>query len=97
VIIGAGKTAIDACLWLLEIAVPPSEIRWIKPREAWLTNRVYVQSGALVGKFIEGLALQLEAARRPRRSTTFSARSTKQSNCSASTLAPSLPSTTPPR
>jgi len=62
VIIGAGKTAIDACLWLLEIGVPPREIRWIKPREAWLANRAYVQSGELVGKFIEGLSLQLEAA-----------------------------------
>ena len=62
VIIGAGKTAIDACLWLLEIGVSPDAIRWIKPRESWLTNRLYVQGGDLVGKFLEGLALQLEAA-----------------------------------
>ena len=64
VIIGAGKTAIDACLWLLEIGVPPGDIRWIKPREALLANRVFLQSGELVGKFIEGLSLQLEAAAR---------------------------------
>lgn len=62
VIIGAGKTAIDACLWLLEIGVPPGDIRWIKPREAWLVNRVFVQGGELVAKFIEGLSLQVEAA-----------------------------------
>jgi hypothetical protein len=62
VIIGAGKTAIDACLWLLEIGIPPGDIRWIKPREAWLANRVFLQSSELVGKFIEGLSLQLEAA-----------------------------------
>jgi hypothetical protein len=66
VIIGAGKTAIDACLWLLEIGVPAGAIRWIKPREAWLANRVYLQSGELVGGFIEGLALQLEAAAQAR-------------------------------
>jgi hypothetical protein len=64
VIIGAGKTAIDACLWLLEIGVPPGDIRWVKPREAWLANRVFLQGGELVGNFIEGLSLQLEAAAR---------------------------------
>jgi hypothetical protein len=61
-IIGAGKTAIDACLWLLEIGVPPADIRWIKPREGWLANRAFLQSGELVGRFLEGLSLQLEAA-----------------------------------
>jgi hypothetical protein len=62
VIIGAGKTAIDACLWLLEVGVSPSDIRWIKPREAWLQNRVFVQGGELVGTLFEGLSLQVEAA-----------------------------------
>jgi hypothetical protein len=61
-IIGAGKTAIDACLWLLETGVPPADIRWIKPREGWLANRAFLQSGDLVGGFLEGLSLQLEAA-----------------------------------
>jgi hypothetical protein len=41
VILGAGKTGIDTCLWLLEIGVSPDAIRWIKPREAWLLNRRY--------------------------------------------------------
>jgi hypothetical protein len=61
-IAGAGKTAIDACLWLLETGVPPGRIRWIKPREAWMTNRKFVQSGAMNGLLFEGLSLQLEAA-----------------------------------
>src|SRR5512140_283137 len=43
VIIGAGKTAIDACLWLLDLGVAPGDIRWIKPREAWMLNRAFVQ------------------------------------------------------
>ena len=62
VIIGAVKTAMDACLWLLEIGVPPGDIRWIQPRESWLANRIFLQGGEQVGKFIEGLSLQLEAA-----------------------------------
>ena len=62
VIIGAGKTAIDACLWLLEVGVPPSDIRWVKPREAWLQNRVFAQGGELVGTLFEGISLQVEAA-----------------------------------
>lgn len=64
VIIGAGKTAIDACLWLLEVGVPPGDIRWIKPREAWLLNRTFAQGGELVGTLFEGFSLQVEAAAR---------------------------------
>jgi hypothetical protein len=62
VILGAGKTAMDACVWLLQSGVSPSAITWIKPREAWLQNRVYLQAGELVGTFFEGIARQLEAA-----------------------------------
>jgi hypothetical protein len=62
VIIGAGKTAMDACVWLLQTGVPPQDIRWIKPREQWMVNRVYAQGGELVGTLIEGLSLQMEAA-----------------------------------
>jgi hypothetical protein len=61
-VIGAGKTALDACLWLLELGVPPSDIRWIKPRGPWLVNRAFAQCGELVGMLYEGVALQLEAA-----------------------------------
>ena len=39
VVIGAGKTGIDACLWLLEHHVVPEKITWIVSREAWLLNR----------------------------------------------------------
>ena len=62
VIVGAGKTAMDACLWLLQNAVPSERIRWIKPRESWLVNRDFVQSGEMVGSVIEGLSLQMQAA-----------------------------------
>lgn len=62
VILGAGKTAMDACLWLLQAGVAPSRIRWVKPREAWLVNRAFAQCGELVGTLLEGLSLQMEAA-----------------------------------
>jgi NAD(P)-binding Rossmann-like domain len=64
VVIGAGKTALDACIWLLDGGVSPEDIRWIKPREGWFINRHYVQGGDLVGTMFEGLSLQLEAAAR---------------------------------
>jgi hypothetical protein len=45
VIIGAGKTAMDTCLWLLSVGVPATALTWVKPREAWLVNRLTTQSG----------------------------------------------------
>ena len=45
VIIGGGKTGIDACLWLLENNVDPDKIRWIMPRDAWLLDRRNTQPG----------------------------------------------------
>ena len=42
-IIGAGKTGIDAVLWLLENRVDPDKIRWIMPRDAWLLDRENTQ------------------------------------------------------
>ena len=43
VIIGGGKTGIDACLWLLENNVSPDKITWIVSRDAWLINRQNIQ------------------------------------------------------
>jgi hypothetical protein len=62
VVIGAGKTAMDACTWLLESEVSPDAISWIKPREAWLNNRAYVQCRELAPMVLEGVARQMEAA-----------------------------------
>lgn len=39
VVIGGGKTGIDACLWLLGEGVDPDRITWIVSRDAWLLNR----------------------------------------------------------
>ncbi|HYD56507.1 MAG TPA: NAD(P)-binding protein [Burkholderiales bacterium] len=61
VVIGAGKTALDACLWLLEQGVPASTIQWVKPREAWWLNRRFHQPHRLLPDFYRGMAIQLEA------------------------------------
>jgi hypothetical protein len=44
VVVGSGKTGIDACLWLLEHSVDPERIRWIMPRDAWLLDRANFQT-----------------------------------------------------
>ncbi|MDT9600259.1 NAD(P)-binding protein [Sphingosinicella rhizophila] len=43
VIIGGGKTALDAVTWLLENGADPDSISWVRPRDAWLLNRATVQ------------------------------------------------------
>jgi hypothetical protein len=43
VIVGSGKTATDACIWLLDNGVDPSAICWVRPREPWMLNRAVVQ------------------------------------------------------
>lgn len=45
VIVGAGKTSMDACAWLLRRDVAPERITWIKPRESWILDRGAVQPG----------------------------------------------------
>jgi hypothetical protein len=64
VIIGAGKTAMDACLWLLEQGVPAAAVCWVKPREAWWLNRKFQQPHTLVTDLYRGVAIQLEAMAR---------------------------------
>ena len=43
VIIGGGKTGIDAVVWLLENHVDPDSIHWVRPRDAWLMRRETTQ------------------------------------------------------
>ncbi|HSQ61919.1 MAG TPA: hypothetical protein VLM85_01840, partial [Polyangiaceae bacterium] len=61
VIIGGGKTALDACIWLLERGVPATAIRWIRPREAWWMNRKFQQPHTLLPDLLHGTAIQIEA------------------------------------
>ncbi|MFP3907716.1 MAG: NAD(P)-binding protein [Acidimicrobiales bacterium] len=61
-IIGAGKTGIDACIWLLENGVDPDRIRWVKPRDPWFLDRSRFQPLELLPDLIEGQARTMEAA-----------------------------------
>ena len=60
-ILGAGKTAMDACNWLLDNGVDPDMIRWVKPRDAWLMDRASLQPLDLVVSTSEGFSLGIEA------------------------------------
>jgi hypothetical protein len=50
VVLGAGKTAMDACLWLLRHGVAPQRFTWIKPRESWVLDRAAIQPGKQFAK-----------------------------------------------
>ena len=43
VVLGAGKTSMDACLWLLEQGVDAEKITWVRPQDLWLFNRAKIQ------------------------------------------------------
>jgi len=63
VIIGGGKTGIDACLWLLENNVDPDKITWIVSRDAWLLDRENTQpTEEFFEASIGAQAKQMEAA-----------------------------------
>ena len=49
-IVGAGKTAMDACLWLLRHGVSPQRLTWIKPRDSWILDRAAIQPGSQFAK-----------------------------------------------
>lgn len=53
VIVGAGKTGIDTCLWLLGQGVDPDRLTWIMPRDSWLLDRETMQPGALFAEKIK--------------------------------------------
>jgi hypothetical protein len=62
VVIGAGKTAMDALVWLQNAGAPPEAIEWVVPRDAWLINRVTTQPGIeFFVQSIGGQADQMEA------------------------------------
>lgn len=43
VVVGSGKTATDACVWLLGRGVDPDAICWVRSRDPWMLNRSLVQ------------------------------------------------------
>ena len=43
VVLGAGKTAMDACVWLIQAGASPDSIHWVVPRDSWLVKRITTQ------------------------------------------------------
>ena len=60
-VIGAGKTSMDTCYWLVDNGVDPDAIRWIRPRDGWTNDRAAIQPLRLVAGFAEWLAAMNEA------------------------------------
>lgn len=62
VIVGAGKTAMDVGVWLLNSGAAPEAISWVVPRDSWLLNRLRVQPGLeFFDETIGGQAAQIKA------------------------------------
>ncbi len=61
-VIGAGKTAIDTCVWLLEAGVDPDRIRWVRGRDPWQFDRALTQPLDLVESYMRLQARWVEAA-----------------------------------
>lgn len=47
-IVGAGKSATDAIVWLIGNGVAPDRITWVRPREPWMLDRAVVQPDPVV-------------------------------------------------
>ena len=60
VIVGSGKTATDACVWLLQDGVDPGAICWVRPRDPWMLDRAVVQPDPV--RFLTTAAAIMEAA-----------------------------------
>ena len=60
-VLGSGKTAVDACTWLLDNDVAPDRIRWVRPREPGFTTGATSSRWTLVGEIMDGISLDAEA------------------------------------
>jgi hypothetical protein len=61
-VLGAGKTAMDTCIWLLQCGTPADAITWVVPRDSWVVNRLSTQNGPeFFHQAIGGQADQMQA------------------------------------
>ncbi|MFT5560328.1 MAG: hypothetical protein ACJAVI_004101 [Candidatus Azotimanducaceae bacterium] len=61
-IIGAGKTAMDSAVWLLNNGASPDAISWVCPRRSWMINREVTQAHSqFFVESIGGFARQMKA------------------------------------
>lgn len=59
-VVGGGKTGMDTVIWLLEHGEDPERIRWIKPRDCWMIDRMCMQPLDLVAESVEGFSNGIE-------------------------------------
>ena len=71
VVIGAGKTGQDACLWLLSIGLNPQSIQWVRPRDPWIQTRLSAQPGPGLETTVEIYSQGMEAAAAARSSESL--------------------------
>ncbi|MEM1433511.1 MAG: NAD(P)/FAD-dependent oxidoreductase [Pseudomonadota bacterium] len=61
-VLGAGKTAMDTLVWLLNNGVAEDDIAWVCPRRSWMINRKVTQASVeFFRSSIGGFAGQLQA------------------------------------
>jgi hypothetical protein len=61
-VLGAGKTAMDSVVWLLESGAEADQISWVVPRDPWMINRAFTQpSGAFYHQSYGGTMRQMQA------------------------------------
>lgn len=68
-VIGAGKTAMDTCTWLLENGLDPDSITWVRSRDVWSIDRAWTQPLDLVHTRARFNASWLKAAAESRDGT----------------------------
>ena len=61
-VLGAGKTAMDSCTWLLENGIDPDEITWVRSRDVWSIDREWTQPLDLVHHRAKFNAAWMQAA-----------------------------------
>jgi hypothetical protein len=61
-VLGGGKTAMDAAVWLITHGAKPESLSWVCPRASWLINRATTQPGkSFFKKTAASVAKQYEA------------------------------------
>ncbi|MEM1380862.1 MAG: NAD(P)-binding protein [Pseudomonadota bacterium] len=62
VVVGAGKTGMDAVTFLLASGAEPQQIRWVVPRDPWMFNRAGTQAHPAFLKETLGIAAAMAEA-----------------------------------
>ncbi len=73
-VLGAGKTSMDTCVWLLDQGVAPDGIRWVKPRDGWAMDRAMTQPLELMDASLQGQIAWMDAVAQAQTGEDFALR-----------------------